>query len=464
MNYQMLINGNMVDGDQKMDVINPATGKLFAHAPRASAAQLEEAVAAAKAAFPAWSARSWQDRRAVLLQMADAIEGAASDIAAVLTQEQGKPIAQAMQEVHGAAYFFRATAQFDAPGQTLVDEPERKVVEQFLPLGVVAAIVPWNFPLMMVAFKLPPALLAGNTIVVKPAPTTPLSTLMVARLIARIAPPGVVNIIADCNDLGGQLAAHRDVAKVSFTGSTATGRKVYAGSADTIKRMTLELGGNDAAIVLDDVDVAQIAPAIFAAAFANSGQVCIAIKRLFVHDAIYDELCDALARIAEAAVVGNGLEEGTEFGPLQNRAQYDKVRAMIEEARGAGVIIAGGDSNDGPGYFIRPTIVRDVAEGVRIVDEEQFGPVLPIIRFADEDDAVRRANASDFGLGASVWSADPARAEALAERLVAGTVWVNKHLDVTPHIPFGGARQSGLGAEMGIDGLTEFMQRRIVSR
>lgn len=463
MEYALLINGRMVDGASTMEVINPATGEVLAQCPRASAAQLEAAVAAAKAAFPAWAATPWEHRRALLEAIAGAIEAHAQEIAQVLTMEQGKPMAQAMEETYGTAFFFRETAKFELPRKVLFDEDARKVVELRSPLGVVAAIVPWNFPLFMVGFKLPPALLAGNTVVLKPAPTTPLATLMIARLIAEIVPPGVVNVITDANDLGAILAGHPDVAKVSFTGSTTTGRKVFAGAAGTLKRLTLELGGNDAAIVLDDVDIKSVAPALFASAFANSGQVCIAIKRLYVQDGIYEALCTELAALAGAAVVGDGLEQGTEFGPVQNRAQFEKVRALIEESSGQGRIIAGGPPSEGSGYFIRPTIVRDIRDGTRLVDEEQFGPVLPVIRFSDVDDAINRANASPFGLGASVWSSDIARAEGIAERIDAGTVWVNKHLELTPDVPFGGARQSGIGTEMGFDGLKEFTQRRIVN-
>lgn len=463
MEYQLLIDGRMVDGDATMDVINPATEQVIAHCSRASEAQLEQAIAAARRAFPAWAATPWEDRRARLIAIAEAIEANAMDIARVLTSEQGKPLQSAIEEAYGTAHFFRAAAALDLPPRVLASDERRRVVEHRKPLGVVAAIVPWNFPLFMVAFKLPPALLAGNTVVLKPAPTTPLATLMIARLIADIVPPGVVNVVTDANDLGARLASHPDVAKVSFTGSTMTGRKVYAGGAETMKRLTLELGGNDPAIVLDDVDVKAVAPALFGTAFANSGQVCLAIKRLYVHASIYDAMCDELAMIANAAIVGDGMEQGVQFGPVQNRAQFEKVRGLIEQARLDGTVIAGGTPHEGPGFFIRPTIVRDIEDGARLVDEEQFGPVLPVIRFADEDDAVARANASPYGLGASVWSSDPARAEALAERIDAGTVWVNKHLDLNPDIPFGGARQSGIGCEMGLEGLLEFTQRRIVN-
>lgn len=462
--YQMLIGGKMVDGDLKMDVINPATEQVIARCPRASLAQLDDAVAAARAAFPAWSAMSMDGRRAALVKAADTIEANASEIARILTQEQGKPLAAALEETYGASAFFRFFASMDLPAEVLADDDTRRVEVRYRPLGVVGAIVPWNYPLILAAFKIPPALLAGNTIVVKPAGTTPLATLHVARLLAPVFPSGVLNVIADANDLGAEMTRHAGIDKISFTGSTATGTKVMAGAAATLKRVTLELGGNDAAIVLDDVDVKAVAPKLFASAFTNSGQVCIAVKRLYVPDALYDALCSELAALADAAVVGNGLDEGTQFGPLQNRMQFERVKELLEDARRHGKVIAGGQvASPGQGYFIRPTIVRDISDGTRLVDEEQFGPVLPVIRYGSIDDAVARTNASPYGLGGSVWSSNPARAHAVAERIESGTVWVNKHLDLTPDVPFAGCRQSGVGTELGMDGLREFTQRRVIN-
>lgn len=460
----MWIDGGMVDGAMTMDVINPATEQVLARCPRASVAQLDQAVQAARAAFPNWSATPMAERRQALSNAAEAIERNADDIALTLTQEQGKPLHAALEEVLGAAAFFRFFSALDLPVEVIADDDARRVEARHHPLGVVGAIVPWNFPLLLAAFKIPPALLAGNTIVVKPAGTTPLATLQLARVIGGFFPAGVFNVITDANDLGGEMTRHPGIDKISFTGSTATGMKVMAGAAATLKRVTLELGGNDAAIVLDDVDVRATAPRLFGSAFLNSGQVCIAIKRLYVPDALYDAMCDELAALADAAVVGNGLEPGTQFGPLQNRMQFDRVRELLEDARAHGKVIAGGQvAAPGEGYFIRPTIVRDVTDGTRLVDEEQFGPVLPVIRYADVDDAIARANASPYGLGGSVWASDLKRAHAVAEKMQSGTVWVNKHLDITPDVPFSGCRQSGVGTELGLEGLREFTQRRIIN-
>jgi acyl-CoA reductase-like NAD-dependent aldehyde dehydrogenase len=235
-----------------------------------------------------------------------------------------------------------------------------------------------------------------------------------------------------------------------------------AGAADSLKRITLELGGNDAGIVLDDVDPKTAAPKIFQSAFQNSGQVCIAMKRLYVHESIYDSMCDELVSLAKAAVIGDGLQQGTQLGPLQNKMQFQKVKDLIADAARHGTVMAGGDVPE-KGFFIRPTIVRDITDGTRLVDEEQFGPVLPVIKYSDPEDALARANASPYGLGGSIWSADLNRAHALAERMDAGTVWINKHLDLAPHIPFGGAKLSGLGAELGEEGLEEFTQLQVIN-
>ena len=461
--YKLLINGQMVDGELSMDVVNPATEEKLADCPRASEGQLNAAIAAAKAAFPAWSKTSIDERKAAVLKIADVVEANAAELAQLLTKEQGKPIEDATVEVYGMAAFCRYFTSLDLPVEVLEDSEGRRVEVHRNPLGVVGAIVPWNFPLILMAFKLPPALIAGNTLVIKPAPTTPLSTLRIAELIQDILPAGVINFITDANDLGAPMTAHPDVRKISFTGSTETGAKVMAGAAGLLKRITLELGGNDAGIVLDDVDPKETAQKLFDSAFQNSGQVCIAMKRLYVHENIYDEVCEELATIANDTVIGDGLEQGTKLGPLNNKMQYDKVKALIEEAKQDGNVIAGGEFPDKPGYFIRPTIVRDIKEGSRLVDEEQFGPVLPVMSFADESEAVERANASAWGLGGSVWSASPERAYALAEQMDSGTVWINKHAELDPTIPFGGAKMSGLGNELGQEGLQEFTQQKIIN-
>jgi acyl-CoA reductase-like NAD-dependent aldehyde dehydrogenase len=461
--YKLLIDGALVNGDAEMDVINPATEEVLSKCPRASQAQLDAAVAAAQRAFPAWRDTPIAERKAKLTEIADIIQANAPELARLLTQEQGKPIADATGEVYGAAAFFRYFTMLDLPVKVLDDSENRRVETHRRPLGVIGAIVPWNFPMILMAFKVPAALLTGNTMVLKPAPTTPLSTLRLAALIKDVLPAGVLNIIADGGELGAAMTAHPGIRKISYTGSTATGKKVMAGAADALKRITLELGGNDASIVMPGSDPKTVAPQIFAGAFQNSGQVCIAIKRAYVHDSIYDAMCEELALLADAAVMGDGLEQGTQLGPIQNKTQYDRVMGIIESARKDGKIIAGGERQGDKGYFIRPTIVRDITDGSRLVDEEQFGPVLPVIRFSDAEDALARANNSEYGLGGSIWSTDLDKAYDLATRMESGTVWINKHADLAPNIPFGGAKGSGIGVELGEEGLAEFTQLQVIN-
>jgi acyl-CoA reductase-like NAD-dependent aldehyde dehydrogenase len=461
--FRLLINGKLVEGARTLNVINPATGRILTAAPRADQAQLDQAVAAAKTAFPAWSATPLRQRAALLAKLADALEAERGAFARLLTQEQGKPLPQALWEITYSSAALRYFATLDLALEVLKEDAAQKVVRQRRALGVVAAITPWNLPMLLLMIKVAPALLAGNTVVAKPAPTTPLTTLKFGELCAQILPPGVVNIIVDQNDLGTALTTHPDVAMVTFTGSTATGKKVMASAAETLKRLTLELGGNDAAIVLDDADPKEVAPKIYAAATFISGQACIAIKRLYVHESIYDAVCDELGRIARETVVGDGLEPGTQVGPIQNKAQFERVKGFLEDARQHGKIVAGGRVLEREGYFVQPTIVRDVPDDARLVREEQFGPVLPVLRFSDLDEVIARTNDTDFGLGGSVWSSDRDRAFGVAARIHSGTVWVNKHLDVGPDIPHAGAKQSGIGVEQCQEGLEAFTQATIIN-
>jgi acyl-CoA reductase-like NAD-dependent aldehyde dehydrogenase len=463
MRYKLLINGKLVDGATTIGVEDPATGDVFEQCPRADEAQLMLAVAAAKAAFPAWARRSYGDRGALLNLLADVLEKNADAMARLITREQGKPLAQAHLEVGVSIALLRFSATQDLPSKTLRDSDTEHVIQTRSPLGVVAAIAPWNYPLLMMMLKLAPALLTGNTVVAKPAPTTPLSTLFLGELAASVLPAGVLNIITDDNDLGAKLSVHPDIAKVSFTGSTRTGINVLQNAASTLKRVTLELGGNDAAIVLDDVDVDEVAAKIFSAAMINSGQVCLAAKRIYAARAIYEPLCNALAKLAKDAVIGNGMDPETQYGPLQNRRQYERVKGLIADAKSHGKVIAGGTIPNGPGYFIPPTIVRDLPDNSRLVREEQFGPVVPVLVYDDIDELIDRVNDSEYGLGGTIWAKDVQRAFAIAERVQTGTMWINCHMNVSFDIPLGGAKHSGIGLQLGQEGLEEFTQLKIIS-
>jgi acyl-CoA reductase-like NAD-dependent aldehyde dehydrogenase len=461
--YPMLINGQMLVGSEALNIINPATGESFAKVARASAEHIDAAVAAAKAAQPAWAARPLADRQTALTRLADYIHANEAEIARILVLEQGKPLGEATAEVGYAQIFIRWYAAQQLAPDLIQDDEQYRIQLQYRPLGVVAGITPWNFPFLIGLYKLAPAVLLGNCFVWKPAPTTPLTALMLARALADIFPPGVVNIVVDNNDLGAVLTGHPDVAKISFTGSTATGRKVMAASATSLKRLTLELGGNDAGIVLPDADIDKTASRVAGSAFFNAGQVCIALKRLYVHRSIYDKMCSALAREVSGFGVGNGLQPGVRVGPLQNRRQYDKAQHYLEVGKTDGRIVVGGEALEGPGYFMRPTVVRDISDGSALVDEEQFAPILPVIAYDNVDDVVARANASEYGLGGSIWSKDENAAFELASRIDSGTIWINHHTHFGPTIPFGGAKQSGLGTEFGREGLMEFSQKSVVS-
>jgi acyl-CoA reductase-like NAD-dependent aldehyde dehydrogenase len=355
-------------------------------------------------------------------------------------------------------------AKIEIGVETLVDNEERLIELHYRPLGVVGIITPWNAPVNLALGPLVSALYTGNTVILKPSPYTPLTTLKLGELIRDLVPPGVVNVLAGGDDLGRLMTEHSGIDKISFTGSVATGKKVFASAAGTMKRLTLELGGNDPAIILDDVDPKAIAKKVFFASFVNSGQVCMAIKRIYAHETIYDELCDALAEEAAGARVGSGLEPETTLGPLQNRMQYDKVVSLIEETKKTGArIICGGEIPDTPGYFIPPTLVADVAESSRLVQEEQFGPIVPILKYSDVNDAVARANDTRFGLSGSVWTSDIERGKAIAARLEVGTAWVNQHRATSAVVPFGGAKESGLGRQYSHLGLKSYMEPEVIS-
>jgi acyl-CoA reductase-like NAD-dependent aldehyde dehydrogenase len=462
--YKIWINGKAVDGTSEMNVINPATEEVFATIARSGPEQLEQAISSAKAAQKEWAKTPISVRQEAIKAISEGIGARADEIARIQTMEQGKAIAESTMEVDITRAFLDHFTTFDLPVEVVQDDEEKRVEIHRKPLGVVACIVPWNFPLLIGAHKVAAALLAGNACVLKPAPTTPVTSAIFAEICADVLPAGMVNTVNDENDLGPLLTTHPDVAKVSFTGSTATGKKIMSSASGTLKRLTLELGGNDAAIVLPDVDVESTAAQLFGAAFFNCGQVCIGLKRTYVHESIYDEMCDALAREADAAVIGDGLNPDTGIGPLANSMQFDKVRGYLANAKQAGTILTGGGVPDKKGYFIEPTIVRDVNDGDAIVDEEQFGPIMPVIKYSDVDDVIERVNASEYGLGGSVWSNDLDKAKEIALQIESGTTWINKHLDFGPNVPFGGAKQSGIGVEFALEGLHEFTQVRVINQ
>ena len=457
-NYSMLINGELVSGDHNFDVINPALGEPFAAAPECSDELLEAAVQSALKAFPAWRADE-SKRREILMAAGTAIQGKAADIAKILTQEQGKPLDKATAEVMGSAIQIQIAAKLEITTETVRDDPKGLIEVRRKPFGPVAAITPWNYPVAIAMGKVATALVAGNTVVLKPSPFTPLSTLMVGEVLKDVLPPGVLNIISGSDPLGAKLTSHPAIRKIDFTGSVNTGKKVAAAAAPDLKRFTLELGGNDPAIVLDDANPEAIAKSLFWGAFTNSGQVCTAVKRVYVHESIHDELVRQMAEIANSIKVGNGLDEGVALGPINNKAQFNRVSELVEDAKNRGAkIVTGGHAFEDKSFCFESTLITDVNDNDRIVAEEQFGPVLPFLPYTDLDDAIKRANDTHFGLGASVWSSNVDKATEVASQLESGTAWVNQHLALTPMAPFGGSKWSGIGyihGHWGIEGTTE---------
>lgn len=464
--FQQLIDGHLVTGASTQFVTNPSTGEPFTQAPVADATQVDAAVAAASRAFPAWSTTTVDERAQVVRSLISQVEERYEEIAQVIALEVGKPISASRTDVDLALMWAKDVVddQLSLLEPTIVrDTAEERIEVHHRPSGVVAAIVPWNFPFFQTMYKVVPALITGNTVVVKPSPTTPLNGMLLAEILAPLIPAGVVNVVGDAGEVGPLLTSHQDVRHVSFTGSTAAGRKVAASGASTLKRIVLELGGNDAAIVMPDADIEKAADGVFTFAFTNSGQVCINIKRIFVPRSLHDEFVQALAKRADAAVVGDALDADTELGPIQNARQFETVKGFLETAKRDGTIVAGGSVIDRPGYFVQPTVVTQVDADSTLIHEETFGPIRSVIAYDDLDEAVRRVNDTSYGLGNSVWGTDVDRAAQVARRLESGTVWVNNHFALAPDVPFGGQKQSGMGAEFGIDGLLAFTETQVVN-
>lgn len=443
--------------DAELPVINPATGDVFTSVPAASAADLDLAAGEAAAAAAAWRATPLEERQRLLLRLGDAVRENIDELARLMTLEQGKPVAKARGEIGSGLRYWENYARLRIPVEVVRDDKDERIEVRRVPVGVVGAITAWNYPLLLAMWKIGPALVTGNTVIVKPSPYTPVATARLGELAGEVLPPGVVQVLAGGDDLGRALTTHPAIGKISFTGSERTGKAIMASSAPTLKRLTLELGGNDAGIVLEDADPAVIASDLYWAGLSNCGQVCAGLKRLYLPESLAPAVEEALAAVAAEVVVGDGQRDGVDMGPIQNKAQYDRVVSLLAAAEDDGAdVYFRGKAPDGPGYFHPVTLVRNVTDDMPLVREEQFGPVLPILTYRDLDEAVKRANDSDLGLGASVWSPDEEWAVAVAERIEAGTVWVNQHPMLSPDVPFGGVKQSGLGVESSLHGLLAY--------
>lgn len=455
--FEMTIAGDRASSTRTLQVINPATEEVFARAPDANRQDLNAAVSAARKAFPSWRSLPYSERQALITSLGTKLQEHVDEFKLLLTLEQGKPLYWSQLEIFGSGMWLKMVAQQDLPSTINESNLDRQSETRHVPLGVVGAIVPWNFPVLLAVFKIAPALLTGNTVVLKPSPHTPLTALKLGEMARELLPHGVLNVISGGDELGSWMTEHPDINKIAFTGSTTTGRKVMVSAAGTLKRLTLELGGNDPAIVMPDVDIPSVVPKLFWGAFLNSAQLCLATKRLYIHEAIYQHVLEALVEFSKTVKVGDGRQPDVQLGPIQNRPQYERVMSLIAGAHSQGLkFVTGAEPMDGPGYFVPITMIDEPPENAPIVTEEAFGPVLPLLKFRTIDEAIQRANNSPFGLGASVWTHDEAIAQQIAARLECGTIWINEIHYTMPNAAFAGHKQSGLGVENGPDGLLAY--------
>jgi acyl-CoA reductase-like NAD-dependent aldehyde dehydrogenase len=472
---EMLIGGEWREAaahEERLEVVNPATEEIVDSVPAGSPEDVELAVATAKRAFGEWSRTDVEKRAAILAKAAGLIEERAGELAAILTSEQGKPLAEARGEVshlaHGVHFYAEAATKVRGAYQELPSTlgPAYGMVIR-RPMGVCAAITPYNFPLTLLGTKVAPALASGNTVVAKPAATTPLATLEVARLFSEAGvPDGVLNVVTGRGSaIGDALVSHPDVRRVAFTGSTAVGRHVAELAAPDLKRTTLELGGSDPVIVCADADVDAAVKAVIIGRYWNAGQACLGCKRVFVHDSVYDEFVGSLVERVGRYEPGDGTVKAEKprlrMGPIHTREGRDELLAQIESSGGE-LLIGGGTGANARGWFLEPAVIAQPAPDSRVMREEVFGPVLPVIRFSDFDDAITRANDTPYGLGSSIWTHDARLIHRAAQEIEAGMTWVNQIHYGYDELPFGGVKASGYGKEHGIEALDSYVEIKSV--
>jgi acyl-CoA reductase-like NAD-dependent aldehyde dehydrogenase len=464
--FPNIVNGQRINSLRSIKISDPVTGEELASVSDTQKDGLDQAIQAAKAAFPLWSSKIWNERRDILRNAMEELKSRTDELCTILTAENGRPYGMAQWEITWLLDTYApALFQMELPDVTWHEHSVGQVTKRYVPLGVVAAISPWNLPFLLSFTKVLPSLLAGNTVVLKPAVFTPLTVLRAADYIGETLPPGVLNVISGGDDLGPWMTSHPDFQKVSFTGSTETGRKVFASAAPTLKHLTLELGGNDPGIVLPDADPQAIAEYLFQSMFLLSGQGCITLKRLFVHESIYQALSEALISCAQHQKLGDGFDPATTLGPIQNRPQFARLQTTWEEIQEAKtpLLYQGEVPSEGAGLFFPVTLLDNPPAEAAYVIRENFGPLRAVIKYRNLDEAIRLANATPYGLGASVWGTDPESLNAVARQLDAGTVWINQHLNAHPNVPFSGHKNSGIGIEFGEDGLKEFCNVQVIA-
>ena len=464
--FPNIVNGQRIFCSRRIKISDPVTGEELAKVTDTQKDGLDHAVQAAKAAFPLWSSKTWNERRDLLRNAMEELKTHTDELCTILTAENGRPYSMAQFEITWILETYAPTLlQMEVPDSTWNEPGVGQITKRYVPLGVVAAISPWNLPFWLSFTKVLPALLTGNTVVLKPAVFTPLTVLRAADYIREILPPGVLNVISGGDDLGPWMTSHPDFQKVSFTGSSETGRKVFASAAATLKHLTLELGGNDPGIVLPDADPQEIAESLFRSMFALSGQGCVTLKRLFVPESLYQALTETVIACAQHQKVGDGFDPETTLGPIQNRPQFARMQTTWEEIQDAKapILYQGEVPSEGAGLFFPVTLLDNPPAEAAYLIRENFGPLRAIIKYKDLDEAVRLANGTPYGLGASVWGKDPELLDSVARRLDAGTVWINQHLNVHPNVPFSGHKSSGIGIEFGEDGLKEFCNVQVIA-
>ena len=464
--FYNIIGGKRLATTRHLSVINPATGKALATVPDIDAATLDDAVDAARKAFPGWRALPLARRKQALSEVLIEIARHAEELIVLLTAEQGRPLSMARWEIDLLTNHY-------GPGFLKMDLPQIEqhiagiglVIKRHTPRGVVGAITPWNVPVLLSFVKAFPAMLAGNTVILKPSPFTPLTVLRIADYTRELLPPGVLNTVTGGDELGPWMTSHSGIDHITFTGSTATGKRVLASASGTLKHVGLELGGNDPGIVLADADPHAIARDLFNSMFLLSGQGCICLKRLYIDEDIYPAVTEALVSIARSAKVGNGLDPDTALGPIQNQLQYQRLQSSWEEIKksGAKILYRGDVPENETGFFFPVTLLDNPPEDASFVVQENFGPIRSVFKYKTVDEAIRRANNTSYGLGASVWGKRSNELQRVAGQLEAGTVWINQHLVRNPFVPAAAYKNSGIGVELGEEGLKEFCNIQVIA-